>query len=113
MEQPTTIRLDTKTKKLLDEYCSDKGIKMSNALRDIVSQFLENYKRRSELGFVDSVGPEGLMVNEKRAIRASIESTLILRQVAKSLLKNSSDLSGIDEEVKKIMKDGWEYDNET
>lgn len=111
MEQPTTIRLDAKTKKLLDEYCSDNGIKMSNAIRDIVSTFLENYKRRGELGFVDSVGPEGLMVNEKRAIRASIESTLILRKVAKSLLKNSGELVEIDEDVKKIMKDGWEYDN--
>ena len=111
--EPMTIRLDSKIRKMLDDYCAEMGVKLSDAFRTLIKDSLERYKKRGEVGFIDSVGPEGLMINEKRAIRASIESTLILRQLAGSLLKDEKIIKEINAEVSRIMKEGWQYDNES
>lgn len=108
-----TIRLDPKTKKMLDEYCAENSIKMSHALRELIRDSLERHQQKSNLGFVDSVGPDGLMINEKRAIGAAIESTLLIRKLSRLLLKQAYDPSEIDAEVSKIMKAGWEYDSQS
>lgn len=107
----TSIQMDDITKKSLDAYCAETGSQLSAAIRRFVKQGLDRYTREKELGYKDSAGPNSLMVNQKYAIRASIEGTLILRELAKSALKDESILDKIDAEVSKIMKAGWQYDN--
>lgn len=104
---PTSIRLDSSTQKMLDDYCAENGCKMSEALRQLVRDSLERHNRKNEIGFIDSIGPEGLMVNEKRAIRAAIESLYLLRK----LVKDKDILEKITEQTDEILKQGWLYDN--
>lgn len=111
--EPTTIRLDAKTRKQLNDYCAETGAKMSDAFRVLIQDSLDRYNLKKDVGFTDSVGPAGLMLNEKRAIRASIESTLILRKLATSLLNNESVIDEIDTDVSKILTQGWQYDNKS
>lgn len=103
---PTTIRLDSKTRKMLDDYCAEMGTKMSDALRCLIRDSLVRYNRKNEIGFVDFIGSEGLMLNQKRAIRASIESVYLLRY-----LVNDKDIDEVRKKTSNILKQGWFYDN--
>lgn len=109
----TSILIDNNTRKQLDDYCDETGSQLSDAIRTLVRLGLEKYQHEQRIGFKESVGPEGLMVNEKRAIRASIESTLLLRELVKVNLKDQKRLDEIDAEVSRIMKEGWLYDNKS
>lgn len=108
----TSIQMDEITKKSLDAYCVETGSQLSEAIRKFIKQGLENHAKNKTLGYQNSIGPDGLMVNQKYAIRASIEGTLLLRELAKSNLNDQSILDKIDAEVSKIMKTGWQYDNQ-
>ncbi|MBU0456457.1 MAG: hypothetical protein ABIH77_04780 [Pseudomonadota bacterium] len=102
-----TIRIDATLRKQLDDYCSETGSKMSDALRHFIKDGLERHQQKNELGFVDSIGSQGLMVNEKRAIRAVIESLYIVR----SLAKDQAVLDETTEKAKDVLREGWFYDN--
>lgn len=99
---PTTVRLDADTRKLLDDYCAETGLKMSDALRQLVRQSLEQHHGKA------STHSDSLMVNEKRAIRASIESLYLLRQ----LVNDPQVLQDIVEQTDAILKTGWLYETE-
>ena len=99
---PTTVRLDADTRKLLDDYCAERGLKMSDALRQLVRQSLEQHHSKA------STRSDSLMVNEKRAIRASIESLYLLRQ----LINDPQVLQDIVEQTDAILKTGWLYETE-
>lgn len=102
---PTTVRLDADTRKMLDDYCAETGIKMSDALRQLVRQSLEQYQQHHDKASTHS---NSLMVNEKRAIRASIESLYLLRQ----LVNDPQVLQNIVEQTDDILKTGWLYETE-
>ncbi len=107
----TSIIIDNKTRKALDEYCIETEIKLSKAVRRFIKKGLEQHAKEKESGYRDSVGVNSLMLNQKYAIRAAIESTLILRKLAKSFFKNEDSNDEINAAVSKIMKSGWQYDN--
>ena len=108
----TSIQMDDPIKKSLDDYCTETGTQLSEAIRCFIKQGLDLYHKEKQLGYKEQVGPNGLMVNQKYAIRASIEGTLILRELAKSALKDNGLIEKIDSEVSKIMNSGWQYDNQ-
>jgi len=99
--------LDDNSRKLLDEYCYETGMKFSDAIRKFINDNAVNYRMKKEIRFVGSVGENGLMINEKRAIRAAIESLFLLRNLV-------ADEATLDDAVKKtdaILKQGWLYDS--
>jgi len=103
----TSIMLDAETRKLLDDYCSNTGMKLSDAFRQFIRGGVAHYKKQKESGFIDNIGPEGLMVNEKRAIRAAIESLFIVRSIA----NDKKILEEAEKKTDDILKQGWFYDN--
>ena len=107
----TSIIMDNETRKVLDEYCIETGTQLSGALRIFIKKGLEQHAKEKASGYRDSIGANGLMLNQKYAIRAAIESTLILRKLAKSFFKNEDSNDEINAAVSKIMKSGWQYDN--
>ena len=104
----TSITLDPETRKMIDDYCAQTGKKFSDSLREFIRQGCEQYKVEKEIGFKSSIGQGGLMVNEKRAIRASIETLFLVREI----FNNPSQSELISNKVDEIMKQGWFYDNE-
>ena len=109
----TSIVIDDITRKMLDDYCTETGKQLSEAIRGFISQGLGLYKTEKELGYKEAVGPNGLMINQKYAIRASIEGVLLLRKLTESLLKDQTLMNEIDAEASSIIKSGWEYDNQS
>ena len=103
----TSIMLDSKTRKLLDQYCFDTGMKMSDAFRQFINEGVLRYDQQQALGFSQSVGSDGLMLNEKRALRASIESLYIIR----NLVKDAQFLEEVARKTDEVLKQGWHYDN--
>jgi hypothetical protein len=102
-----TLRLDKETKKMLDDYCHDNSIGISNSIRQFIRDGIERYNKNKKIGFVDNIGSAGLMVNEKRVMKAVIETVYLVRGLVK-------DKALLDEASKKstdILKDGWIYDN--
>ena len=61
----TSIMLDEKTKELLDSYCDETEMKLSEALRFFIREGIATYDKNKKTGFVNNIGSEGLMVNEK------------------------------------------------
>ncbi len=110
MMKKTSIIIDDITRKSLDDYCAETGTKLSDAIRGFIKKGIDLHSKEKELGYKGSVGINSLMVNQRYAIRASIESTLILRKLAKSMLKEGDITDDIDADIAKIMKSGWQYD---
>ncbi len=81
-------------------------MKMSDALRYFIKKGLDSYQEEKEIGQKYNKGIGSLMVNEKRAIRASIESLLIVRK----LCKDPKILEEVSKETDKLMANKWIYD---
>ncbi len=107
MLKRTSFFLDTETRKLVDDYCTEESLNFSDGLRKLIKEGLSYHNKIKSLGSYDSIGPDSLMLNEQRAIKASIEGLYILRQLAK-------DNNILEEAAKKsdeILKSGWRYNN--
>lgn len=103
----TSIVLDEETIKLLDSYCHKTKIKKSESIRLFITEGIERYNKNKKTGFVDNIGSAGLMVNEKRVMKAVIETVYLVR----SLVKDQALLDESSKKATDILKDGWIYDN--
>ena len=105
--QKTSIRLDPETRRMLDDYCLEAKINFSDALRQFIRDGIDKHHKNKTLGFNDSIGSQGLMVNEKRAIRAAIEGFYLLR----SLVQDPHILEEALNKTNEVLEKGWYYDN--
>lgn len=103
-----TVRLDAKTQKMLDDYCEAHETKLSDAFRALIKIGL---KQVSSPDHIEAVKTEKkMLINENRAIRGSIESTLILRQLCEHFFKDKQILDSITEKTNAVLKGGWQIE---
>ena len=102
----STIRIDEQTRIMLKDYCTETGQTMSDAYRGFIREGIEHYKHNKELGYQQSIGKEGLMINQQNAIRASIETLALVR----ALVDDEAILANAINTTKRTLQDGWQYD---
>ena len=107
----TSVMLDETTRVNIKSYCQENGCQMSDAIRSLIGLGIESFEAKKKYNLKETFGPGSLLRNEKVSIRASIESTLLLRQLAKCLLKDADILKAVDDETSKIISKGWRYDD--
>lgn len=108
----TTFFLDDDTRKRIDQYCSVEKIRLSEAIRKLLDEALlchENKTSTADTASQSSPHPK-LFINERRAIRGTIECTLMLRKLCEFTFKSDNFLSEIDEQTTKKLSDGWHND---
>lgn len=106
-----TFRVDVKTKEKLDRYCEQTGNKMGEAIRILLGEALHDENKKTTADTVSQSSPHPkLFINERRAIRGTIECTLMLRKLCEFTFKSDNFLSEIDEQTTKKLSDGWHND---
>lgn len=107
MLKRTSFFLDNETRKLVDDYSNETGLNFSDSLRKLITDGLNQHSRMKSLGTYDTMGPDSLMLNEQRALKASIEGLYILRMLA----KDNIILDEASKKADEILKSGWRYGN--
>jgi len=113
--------LDDETKNLLDTYCKETHTKFSDAFRLFIREGVSNFNQKKDFKPQNNVNSEGLSLNEKRGIKASIESLMLLRELANEISSIRSEVSRVDKnkinvdglikasglKADEILKNGW------
>lgn len=99
-----SLKLESKAFDALDAYCRQNDVTISNAIRKFICEGIEQYQNSK----CAKNGTFELLVNQKRGIRASIESLLILR----SLIPDKETIDDIKKRAEVILEDGWIFEND-
>ena len=78
-----TVRLSDEIGALLENFCNQKRMKTSDALRNFVRDGLENANTKKEENLSNLKEDNDLNKKQQIAISASIESLLLLRNLVK------------------------------
>lgn len=101
----TSLRFDSKLKEKIDNYCAESNKKLSDAIRYFIELGLAQHQQKKAHGYSQTVGKNSLMLNEKRNIRASIETLYLLRQ----LIKEPEVIDQAANKTLDILESGWNY----